>query len=150
MSPVLRPWSCRVSSHRYRTEKPVETITERLVIDTGSFTPCLNLHGAPAYQERWYFYAFWIELRYFITTAGTFVAFFDVEKPAGVLTEITVSPRLTGVNRLGIIEVPDGIVTGDSTVPTSGWLLFKLTVTETPARSSCTVISAASPLAGWR
>src|SRR5579883_824003 len=88
--------------------------------------------------------------RYSLTLAGTFVAFFAGVKPAGVSIEITVRPRLSGVKRLTAWSVPGAIVSGDSTVPTAGSLLCRTTVALTPARSGCTVISAARPVSRSR
>ena len=48
--------------------------------------------------------------------------------PGGVITEIVACPALTGVNSVRKLSDAPVMVTGETTVPTLGLLLFRLTV----------------------
>ena len=61
-----------------------------------------------------------------------------------------VVPTFNGVNRVSAVSEAVLIVTGAATVPTDGSELVMLIVSETPARSGCTVTSADRWVTGSR
>ena len=64
-----------------------------------------------------------------------------VVKPGGVSTETTVVAALSDLKSAEAL-VPLRMVPGEVTVPTLGLLLFRCTMSETPGRRGCTVMSA--------